>query len=177
MLEVEAKLKPQAGQVAELRRKLEAIAPPSVRTQADTYFQHPARDLKASDEALRLRCDDGLAITWKGPKLDAPFKTREEIEFGLETNLETATRLLEALGFTRVATVEKKRSEWHLPRADAAAVCIDEVTGLGTFVEVEVMATDAGEGRERLEALLDELDLADCAPVQASYLGLLLSGA
>lgn len=176
MLEVEAKLRPAAPRIEALRARLEALAgAPRLRQQSDTYFHHPSRDLKARDEALRLRCDDGLAITWKGPKLDPPLKTREEIEFGLDTDLATATRLLEALGFSPVATVEKEREEWTLATPTDASICIDRVLGLGTFVEVEVQADDAGKGRVQVESLLAELDLADCEPVATSYLGLLLA--
>lgn len=52
--------------------------------QVDRYFNHPSRDFAVTDEALRLRrTDDTLAITWKGPRLDATAKTRRELELML----------------------------------------------------------------------------------------------
>ena len=52
--------------------------------QVDRYFNHPCRDFAATDEALRLRrTDQALAITWKGPRLDATAKTRRELELPL----------------------------------------------------------------------------------------------
>jgi adenylate cyclase class 2 len=175
MLEVEIKIQPDADRLASLRDRLSHMnaRKPHLREQTDLYFSHPSRDLKARDEALRLRCDEGLAITWKGPKLDSPIKTREEIEFSLGTDLQTATRLLEALGFRPVAQVRKRREEWRLTEPHAATVCIDEVEGLGTFAEVEVLADDAAAGRRALEAVLGELGLSDLEAIPASYLGLL----
>ena len=52
--------------------------------QVDRYFNHPSRDFAVTDEALRLRSTAaGVAITWKGPRLDATAKTRREIELPL----------------------------------------------------------------------------------------------
>jgi len=52
--------------------------------QVDRYFNHPCRDFAQTDEALRLRHHgDGVAITWKGPRIDAATKTRREIELPL----------------------------------------------------------------------------------------------
>ena len=49
--------------------------------QVDRYFAHPCRDFARTDEALRLRRDgDDVAITWKGPRIDAATKTRRESE-------------------------------------------------------------------------------------------------
>ena len=175
MLEVEIKIQPDSDAIAGLRDRLLHLSTgePHLRKQEDLYFSHPSRDLKARDEALRLRCDEGLAITWKGRKIDPPLKTREEIEFALGTDLATATRLLEALGFRPVARVSKRREEWRLTEPYAATVCIDEVAGLGTFAEVEVLAEEAAAGRQALEAVLEVLGLSDQEAIPTSYLGLL----
>jgi adenylate cyclase class 2 len=175
MLEVEIKLQPDAAALAQLRERLADLCTrePRLREQEDLYFAHPSRDLKSRDEALRLRYDDGLVITWKGPKLDPPFKTREEIEFALGTDLDTATRLLEALGFRPVARVSKLREEWCLVQPHEATVCLDQVADLGTFAEVEVLAEEAGAGRHALKAVLEVLGLSQHEAIETSYLGLL----
>ncbi|MFM8411846.1 MAG: class IV adenylate cyclase [Alphaproteobacteria bacterium] len=143
--------------------------------QSDAYLAHPARDFAATDEALRLRTDgDELRLTYKGRKLDPPRKTREEIEFGLATDPRTASLLFERLGFSPVATVAKRRVEWHLAGPDRAVVSIDEVEGLGLFCEVEVAADDVASGRDALERALRRLGLDGARPIAESYLELLL---
>ena len=53
------------------------------------------------------------------------------------------SRLLEALGFTAIITVDKTRQRWHLATPHGQVeIAIDEVAGLGTYVEFEY----AGDG-------------------------------
>lgn len=152
--------------------------------QVDRYFAHPARDFATTDEALRLRrVGDAVAITWKGPRVDAATKTRREIELPLAEPRRTGrplieqwTGLLEALGFRQVMEVAKRRRPvqvaWHGADVDVA---IDVVVGLGDFVELEIQA---GEGelphaRGLLESLARELGCT--AQERRSYLELLLT--
>lgn len=52
--------------------------------QVDCYFAHPARDFAETDEALRIRrSGSDCFLTYKGPKIDATTKTRQEIEIPL----------------------------------------------------------------------------------------------
>jgi adenylate cyclase class 2 len=176
MLEAEVKLALGPGRADALRERLVALGArhDGEHAQVDTYFAHPQRDFRATDEALRLREDDGeLHVTYKGPKLDPPRKTREEIEFALAADHETARTLLERLGFRVAAEVRKRRSAWSLADAEGAVVTIDHVEGLGVFCEIEVMAEAIEASRARLEALQERLGLGDLAPIPESYLELL----
>jgi adenylate cyclase, class 2 len=199
--------------------------------QVDRYFNHPCRDFGVTDEALRLRrTDDALAITWKGPRLDATAKTRREIELplaqaavpaaavveaavpaaalveaavpaaalveaavpaaalveaavpaaalaeaGVAATLDRWTELLEALGFRQVRQVAKQRRlatvAWHGAAIDVA---LDHVTGLGTFVELELQADAAGiaDAATRIESLARELGCT--AAERRSYLEMLI---
>lgn len=169
--------------------------------QVDRYFNHPSRDFAVTDEALRLRStDEGVAITWKGPRLDASAKARREIELslveaavpaavpigasvpvaavvGASATLDRWTELLEALGFRRVREVAKRRRRatvaWEETSIDVA---IDHVGGLGDFVELELQADAAGiaAAASRVESLARELGCA--APERRSYLEMLLAG-
>jgi adenylate cyclase class 2 len=176
MLEAEIKLPLTAGDEVLLRARLADLAASVAGThvQADTYFAHPQRDFRATDEALRLRQDDDtLRVTYKGPKLDPPRKTREEIEFALAADLATATTLLERLGFRPAAIVRKHRVEWHVPGDPPATLALDQVAGLGTFCEIEVAAQDVGAARAALEVVQRRLGLEHLAPIPDSYLELL----
>jgi adenylate cyclase class 2 len=177
MLEAEVKLALDADAARALHERLAALRARRLgeHVQVDTYFAHPVRDFRATDEALRLRLDDDrLRITYKGPKLDPPRKTREEIELGLDTDIDTASALLTRLGFTSVARVEKRRVEYELPAARKVIVAVDDVQQLGCFCEIEVEARDVVEGREALDESVRRLGLAHLAPIPESYLELLL---
>jgi len=155
-----------------------AFAAPVV--QVDRYFGHPLRDFARTDEALRLR-QIGLSnyVTYKGPKIDATTKTRREIELALQEGSETAERwvaLLDALGFTSVATVRKRRHPGRLVWQDVTVeVALDQVEGLGEFVELELAAEEAelDAAKSKIQSLVDRLELS--APERRSYLELLLA--
>jgi len=143
----------------------------------DTYYQHPCRDFSKTDEALRIRIRrfDGhfeAFLTYKGPKLDPTSKTREEIEVPINDPDEHA-RILEALGFREVLTVEKVREKYYVEKG--ITITLDEVDGLGKFIEAEAMTEDRDkvpELVERLKKLL--LDIGVTRFERRSYLELLL---
>jgi adenylate cyclase class 2 len=103
--------------------------------QVDIYFNHPARDFGQTDEALRIRRVGGKAtFTYKGPKIDLLTKTREELKVELSDG-DAMKEVLLKLGFSEVGTVRKVRRKYKL---NEFKVCLDEVEGLGSFVELEV---------------------------------------
>ena len=185
----EVELKFRVADSTALERRLAAVAAtfaPAVE-QVDRYFAHPARDFAATDEALRLRrVGDRVAVTWKGPRLDATTKTRREIELALapvaagphdgEAAIARWTELLEALGFSRVGEVAKRRRTAVVRRDEREIeLALDHVAGLGDFLEIEMHAAE-GEvdaARGHVEALAR--DLGCSTPERRSYLELLLA--
>lgn len=157
--------------------------PGPTRIEADLYFAHPSRDFKASDEVLRLRrIDDCNRITYKGPKQPGPAKTRREIEVPFAEGGASRTELtevLENLGFTKVLEVVKQRTSYTLDRAEnenALTITIDELDGLGTFAEVEMIVNSDSEfpaAQQSVRAFAGRLGLLDIEP--SSYLGLALA--
>jgi len=170
--------------------------------QVDRYFNHPCRDFAATDEALRLRrTGAALAITWKGPRLDATAKTRRELELPLAeaavpaaavaeaavpaaapvqaavpATLDSWTELLEALGFRPVREVAKQRQLATVAWQGAAIeVALDHVAGLGNFLELELQADAAGiaVAAARIESLARELGCT--AAERRSYLEMLIA--
>lgn len=147
--------------------------------QVDRYFAHPARDFATTDEALRIRrVGNENCVTYKGPKLDQTTKTRREIEIPLasgEENLARYSELLRALGFTIVAEVAKRRTpaelRWEGRSVEAA---LDQVAGVGTFVELEIIAdqADLDAARAVIASLAAKLGLSSSE--RRSYLELLL---
>ena len=183
----EVELKFQVSDVAALERDLLALGARfgNAVEQVDRYFAHPCRDFAATDEALRLRrTGTDVAITWKGPRIDATTKTRREIELGVTAAalgggpgaIDRWTGLLEALGFRQVREVAKRRRAAVVAWEGAEVeVCLDAVTGLGDYLELELQAAaDAVPlARGRLESLARRLG---CGPAERrSYLELLLA--
>jgi len=117
--------------------------------QLDHYFNHPSRDFAHTDEALRLRqVGQSNFITYKGPKLDATTKTRRELELPLSPGSDALAQyaeLLTALGFRPVAQVHKTRRRYHLAwQGREIEIALDNVSGLGDFIELELSADEDG---------------------------------
>jgi adenylate cyclase, class 2 len=179
MLEVEVKYR-NADRVAAVAALLEWGARlDQDRTDVDLYFQAPDRDLKATDEAFRLRrVGSKNYLTYKGPKRDAETKTRAEIEVALADGDETAAdteRLLVALGYRPVTTVRKKRRVYTFARDgfDMEA-CFDTVEGVGEFVELEILAEEAQYEAAKNVLLTAAAELGLKEQEKRSYLGLVL---
>ncbi len=149
------------------------------RTDVDLYFSAPDRDLKATDEAFRLR-RIGLKnyLTYKGPKRDTETKTRSEIEVPLAEGDATATdteRLLAALGYKPVTTVRKKRRVYHLSRDGFdLEVCFDSVDRVGEFVELEILAEESQYEAAKAVLLAVAAELGLTEQERRSYLGMVL---
>lgn len=156
-------------------------------SQLDRYFNHPCRDFAHTDEAVRLRqVAERVELTYKGPRVDAVTKTRREHSLplaapdtfgGPRSTVEAWTGLLVSLGFRVVAEVSKDRTVFSIDRGSLAVeIAIDTVAGLGAFVELELLAEEAGldAARDCLRDLARELGLT--ASERRSYLELLLEG-
>ncbi len=139
----------------------------------DVYYNAPHRDFGETDEAVRVRyTGDHAVITYKGAKIEASgLKAREELNTAVESG-EVFEAILDRLGFTRTAEVNKWRENYQLGNT---AVSLDSVDELGTFVEIEVMA----EGNDtaasgQIDAISKEIGVQG-EPILASYLELLLA--
>ncbi len=151
-------------------------------TQSDRYFNHPAHDFAQTDEALRIRSvGDTNFITYKGPRLDRTTKTRQEIELPLAAGADQAeqyAQLLKALKFREVATVTKSRREAELTwQGTPVHVMLDQVAGLGPFLELEIVTSAEGveAAKATLQSLAAALGLGNSE--RRSYLELLLEKA
>ncbi len=123
--------------------------------QEDIYFQHPCRNFAETDEALRIRIKrfNGhleAFLTYKGPKLDNMSKTRREIEVPI-SDVKLYLDILNSLGFEKVITIEKIREKYYVEKG--ITITLDEVKGLGKFVEVEELATEEAEIKKEVEKL------------------------
>jgi len=130
----------------------------------DAYFDFSGDALRAADRGLRIRKqigEDGekVIVTYKGPREDNPFKSRQEIETSVG-EFEFMSQILLALGMKRNIVIEKKRDVWLYGGCE---VCLDELPLLGKFIEVE------GESADKISEVLDALSLSGLEHIDDGY--------
>jgi len=162
--EIEAKLKVDSlSEVAE-RLVTEGAEFGAKFQQIDSYFDLPEHILRKSDRGLRLRRqiagqNEKIILTYKGKKQKHKFKKREEIEVEV-SDADSAEKIIQAIGFEKIVTVEKERTIWKL---NSCEVCLDEVTLLGSFVEIE------SPDQQKIEEVQKRLGLAQLPHIVKSY--------
>jgi len=170
MLEVEQKFRADLGRVREELLRLGA-SPVEAKEEVDVYFQHPCRDFAKTDEALRVRrSGEDVEVTYKGPRMRSSAKARLELTVSADGDVEA---VLEALGFRKVAVIKKRREYYSY---GSLTISLDDVEGLGQFVEIEAVASSEAslkEAEAEVSALAERLGLAE--RVDATYLELYLS--
>ena len=134
MVETEIKLRFESGDAA--RRAVDTLgAAPYTprRLQDDALLDNEAGTLYGRQCALRVRRDgDKGVVTFKGPVIPGPMKSREEIETSIGDG-EKMLRVFRELGYTPRFRYQKYREERRL---GGLIVAIDE-TPIGVFVELE----------------------------------------
>ncbi|MBY9012020.1 MAG: class IV adenylate cyclase [Candidatus Lokiarchaeota archaeon] len=158
----------------------------------DIYFNMPKglRDFKQTDEALRLRKSIefnrniskitqsiNYFITYKGKKIDATTKTREEIEVKI-SEIEDMKNLLKLLGFREVFTVIKERELYDFTFRDTRMeALIDYIPILEQhFVEVELMSESSDnvdKSKDILFKFLEQFGINKEESIRKSYLELI----
>ncbi len=170
MIEIEAKFKLADGtsrqHVLEIFDDL-FTAPVTHKHQIDTVFLLPEQvnaPIIPGSKIMRVRDvlnpkTGGLQKSLLTLKINGEVKlTSEEYEFAVESG-ETTRQMLEAMGWQSVVTVDKLRSE---SATEQYNVCVDEVAGLGLFIELEVLAdddTNASEIQSKMHEFLRDLGL------------------
>ena len=178
MLEVEVKVKVNLTETEEKLKSLGFIKGTTVY-EKDTYYNSEFNDLKAADKALRIRehkeTDSNeikYTLNFKGPKLDDFTMTRAETQFEIPS-FEQGETVLKGLGYFAAGGVEKNRLHYT---KENITCCLDEVIGLGEFLEIEIMAeeTEYNAAIEEIGELLNSLGLKMDDSVRHSYLSMLM---
>lgn len=172
MLEVEAKFAvPDPGEVR-ARLTLQGVRMARRQQERDIYYNAPHRDFGETDEALRVRYDDtGVTVTYKGPKIRVgSAKAREEFNLKVASG-ETLEAILSRAGFLRSAEVIKVREFYEI---GDVTITLDDIEGLGTFAEIEILTEEGEEdAARRIGAIAEDLGV-DGPPIYTSYLEMLL---
>jgi len=167
-IEIEAKLR--VDELAPVRAQLKKVGGKFVESvwQKDIYFDTIQERMKNGDFALRLRNEVSkkgtkTLLTYKGPRQGTKLKSRTEIELGVDDE-EAAVEVLGQLGFHKSLVVEKSREIFEFK---GCQVGLDDVKGLGTFVEIE------GPGEEVIEQVQQDIGLGASEHIKESYASLI----
>lgn len=173
---IEVEVKAWLENETEIEERLYQIGAKYLKTinQIDVYFQHPFKDFKETDEALRIREEENKYIlTYKGPKIEEKTKTREEIEVYFNDSVKLR-EILEKLGFYVIYEVKKSRKLLSLSEITCS---IDNIENLGTFIELETSVESQIKVKKTIKLLLDKvkmLGISENRLERRSYLELLL---
>lgn len=179
-VEVEIKLKIQdKTQVLASLEKL-GFAKKKLVKETDIYYTAEHHDFAGLDEALRVRSIENLntgektaAITYKGAKMDTVSMTRKELETEIG-DAAVCREIFENIGFRPVPKVEKQRQ--YLQNGKITA-CVDTVTGLGEYLELEILAEKESEREnalKELEELLQKIGYSIKDTTRKSYLSMMM---
>ena len=164
-------IKARVHDLAALRRRAEELSDTPVRVipQEDTFFHTPKGRLK-----LRLlQAGQAQLVYYERPDQDGPKRSSYHIfETSDPQGLQTALRL--ALGVRGV--VRKTR---YLYMAGQTRIHLDDVEGLGQFMELEVVLREGqseAEGQAIAEELMTRLGVQKDDLLEGAYMDLLENG-
>ena len=165
---IEIKARVEANEFAALRSRAELLATdgPIELIQEDTFFQTQNGRLKLREFA------DGTAefIFYErqdsdGPKTSTYIRSECVCPASMKASLEKAVGICE--------TVKKHREVFFI---DQTRVHLDNVEGLGTFVELEVVMRDGqteSEGQAIANELMQSLEISNDQLVSGAYADLI----
>jgi adenylate cyclase class 2 len=174
MLEVERRYRLTWGDVEHLSKSLQKLGflPGDELYQVDTYYTSKHKDFITTEECLRIRTIGRASeVTWKSPSTatmaQALDSWREEIDLKIGSQEEVAKRLLQSLDFIEYVIVVKRRTPYKGPNGLEAV--IDNVQGVGWFIEIECNTDDISLSQTRIEELARLLNLSDDMISKAPY--------
>lgn len=160
-LEFKGKLE-DVGAARSAALRLGAVAA-GVLLQKDTYFQVPSGRLKLRE----IEGEEAQLIHYERPENAASRWSRFTV--APVSDPKAMEAVLCALGIRAVVSKRRELYLWQDCR-----IHLDEVEGLGSFLEFEVCsAGDARSDRARMEALLTAFGLTEEEAIRASYADLL----
>ncbi|MEW6356985.1 MAG: class IV adenylate cyclase [Planctomycetota bacterium] len=130
--------------------------------QVDTYFQVKSGRLKLRESSTQ----GAHLIPYRRPDQSGPKRSDYEI-IAVANPVRIREMLSEILGVA--AVVDKAREIYFLKRT---RIHLDDVKGLGTFIEFEAMLAEGesdAEGRGRVDELLDAFEIAPADLLEGSY--------
>jgi predicted adenylyl cyclase CyaB len=162
-------IKARVADLTAVRRAVEGLADsgPMELEQEDTFFAGPRGRLKLRRFA---GCAQGQLIYYERPQVAGPKESRYAVHSTADPEglREVLSAALDVLGVVR-----KRRAVYLI---GPTRVHLDQVEGLGTFVELEVVLTpsqDLAEGEAMAGELMRKLGISPGQLIDRAYLDLL----
>ncbi len=164
-------VKARVREVDAFRRRAEALTETPVENldQHDTFFVVPRGRLK-----LRVLAPDACELIYYERPDDSSAKV-SEYALVWSTDPETFLSMLTAVLEVRGVVVKRR----FLYRIGRTRIHLDEVEGLGTFMELEVVLEEGEsteEGAATADRLLESLGIENADRVSGAYIDLLETG-
>jgi len=176
-MEIEAKYR--LADPESLRAVLVSVGAEHLGTVLETnrFFDWPAGHLREGDRGLRVRIAEPttappecrpagapvITVTYKGPRQAGPLKVREEHEFTADC-ADAVAAVLDGVGMQTRMVFQKRRDSWSL---GGCTLALDEVPGLGHFLEIE------GPDGAAIAEAAETIGMADAPVETGTYTSLL----
>jgi len=156
---MEIEIKAKVNDFKPIKNKLKKLGAKKVglKHQIDSYYLPNARKFsRAGRRVLRTRYD----------KLSGKVRLESHFYFNQTTGLEhevemadikTLEKILADLKCKKMAVVEKKRESYHYQNME---IVLDEVKGLGKFMEVEIMGEDSTKNKRKIKDFYKKLGMS-----------------
>lgn len=148
--------------------------------ESDTYYSRPDVDFLDTKECLRIRRAATYSeLTYKPGSTNDMRKQgriwKQELNLNLPDKVaeETIHDILMNLDFIELVTVEKQRKTYS---NSGVNLSLDKITGLGNFLEIEIMSSETKikDSLLMIDQIVDELGLEPENKVTLPYRDLLL---
>jgi adenylate cyclase, class 2 len=154
----EIEVKARIASIENIKEKLEQMGCQfgESHTQEDSIFFPIGiafQDIVKDTPIVRVRDSNGIAILTMKKRITGDnelIKLEKEV---VVSDKQEAMEIVEHMGFYMAAKVHKKRNECTY---EGMTICLDEVEGLGNFIEVEKMSESAND-KEIQDELFDFL--------------------
>jgi predicted adenylyl cyclase CyaB len=151
-VELKARIRDRAAAIDRISSFARPVGPVDKR---DEYWRMPLRAGGGAADVFRLREESGsTVVTLKEKRRDGGVETNRELEFGISDRPAFA-ELMRRAG-CEPYYVKSKRGESFAAPVDSALPCetatieVFEVSGLGDFVEIEILVPEGdGEAADR----------------------------
>ncbi len=156
---MEIELKARVSSLPAIRRRLRALGANITKTshQVDTYYSPEQRPLgKRTGFVLRVR-NQGEGNGRFELHIPKNRYAAEELELTVD-DAKLLQRILRLLNFKREFVVDKQRTTFEFGRV---TIVLDQVRGLGSFVEVEILGADTATNRTALHRVLKKLGVKE----------------
>jgi predicted adenylyl cyclase CyaB len=134
-----------------------------VMTQVDTYFHVPTGRLKLRE----INAGERTELIWYARPDAAAFRASDYFVIPIPDAQSMLAMLSAALGVRGKVSKRRDLWLWHNVR-----IHLDDVKGLGTFIEFEAVISETADeaiSHERLAALRNAMQIADDDRVAGSY--------